>query len=280
MESTSEMTPIGPEAFQVMRQFFEYDKGIPLNVQLIERVDKPAYIREKIVFTGTRFSRVPGYLAIPKNGSDSHPCVIQIHGLTSSKESWWDENGSMNQLTRQLLEAGFAVLSLDAEYHGERVAKNDYESPTGLLDKGWFVSMRDMMIQTTIEYRRAIDYLESRSDIDTSKIGIIGYSMGGIMIFHLSAVDPRVKVSVAAVTPIITVPYLATSVYNFAPYINKPFLMLMGTKDIRNYTQTSAQWLLELIPGKTRNLIFFDSEHMLPVEWTNRATEWMEKYLK
>jgi dienelactone hydrolase len=186
----------------------------------------------------------------------------------------------MGQLTRQLLASGFAVLSLDAQYHGERVANNDFESPTGLLDKGWFVSVRDMMIQTTIEYRRAIDYLESRSEIDTSKIGIVGYSMGGIMIFHLSAVDPRVKVSVAAVTPIITVPYLATSVYNFAPYINKPFLMLMGTKDIRNYTQTSAQWLSELIPGKTRNLIFFDSEHMLPVEWTNRATEWMEKYLK
>ena len=85
----------------------------------------------------------------------------------------------------------------------------------------------------------------------------------------------------AAVTPIITVPYLATSVYNFAPYIiNPPFLMLMGTKDIRNYTQTSAQQLSDLIPGKTKNLIFYDSEHMLPVEWTNRAKEWMEKYLK
>lgn len=263
-----------------MRGFYEYDKDIPLEVQIVEQLDKLEYIREKIVFSGTRFSRVPGYLAIPKSEASYYPCVLQIHGLNSSKESWWGENGTMGQLTRQLLASGFAVLSLDAEYHGERLGNNDFESPRSFIEKGWFVRSRDMIIQTVIEYRRAIDYLATRVEIDTSRIGIIGYSMGGMMTFSLSAVDPRIKASVACVPPIITVPYLATAVHNFAPYItNQPFLMLMAENDERNYSMDAAQRLHELIISNKKDLVFYESGHMLPGEWANRATEWMEKYL-
>lgn len=280
-DSTSRMVPIGLEAFEVMRQFFDYDKNIPLDVQIVQRLDKPGYVREKIVFAGTRYSRVPGYLAMPKAGASPYPCVLQLHGLTSSKESWWEESGVMGQLTRQLLEAGFAVLSLDAEYHGERLVNNDFKSPLSFIENGWFVRSRDMMIQTAIEYRRAIDYLATRPEIDTARIGIVGYSMGGIMTFNLSAVEPRIKTSVAAVAPIITVPYLATAVHNSAPYITKqPFLMLMGKRDERNYSIDAAQRLYKLIPGNRKDLVFYESGHMLPGEWTSRATEWMKKYLK
>ena len=48
----SEMVSVGIEGFSVMRQFFDYDKNIPLNAETIERLEKPGYVREKIVFKG------------------------------------------------------------------------------------------------------------------------------------------------------------------------------------------------------------------------------------
>lgn len=60
-----------------------------------------------------------------------------------------------------------------------------------------------MIVQSVIEYRRAIDYLETRSEIDTDKIGLIGYSIGGVMTFILTGIDSRIDVSVACVTPTI-----------------------------------------------------------------------------
>ncbi|MDL2208966.1 alpha/beta fold hydrolase, partial [Parabacteroides sp. OttesenSCG-928-O15] len=257
------------------------DKDLPLNVQIVGRVEKEKYAREKIVFSGSRHSRVPGYLAIPKGGMAPYPCVIQIHGLSSSKESWWEENGMMGELTKQLLDAGFAVFALDAEYHGERLGNNDFESPTSILNKGLVTLSRDMITQSVIEYRRGIDYLNTRKEIDMDRIGVIGYSMGGMMTFNLGAVDPRVRASVSCVSPVITVPYLPTAVHNSAPYItDQAFLMLMADKDEMNYSVETARRVYELLNAKTKELIFYDSGHMLPREWTVEAVRWMEKYLK
>jgi cephalosporin-C deacetylase-like acetyl esterase len=144
------MAPIGSEAFEVMRQFFDYDKGIPLEASVVERTDGDEYVREKIVFRGPRDSRVPGYLAIPKKGASPYPCVLQLHGIGSSKESWWSDESfsSGGKLTKELLNAGFAVLSLDAEYHGERLANNDFESPEVFtFQRGWLLRTRDMTLQ-------------------------------------------------------------------------------------------------------------------------------------
>lgn len=283
-DSTSTMRPIGSEAFQVMFQFFNYDQDIPLEATIVERMDEHEYVREKIVFSGPRNTRVPGYLAIPKNGTSPYRCILQLHGIGSSKESWWKDNSisSGGKLTKELLKSGFAVLSLDAEYHGERLANNDFESPEIFtFQKGWYLRTRDMVVQSVIEYRRAIDYLASRSEIDTSKIGIIGYSMGGMMAFNLTAVDRRIKVAVASVTPILKERHSAMAVHNFASYVtNQPFLMLMGNADERNYTKEEAQQLHDMIISKTKRLVFYESGHQLPGAWTATATEWMKEYLR
>lgn len=274
------LTTIGTEAFEVMRQIYDYDKHIPLEVSKVVQTDEKEYVKEKILFQGHR-SLVPGYLAVSKYGTAPYPVVLLIHGVTSSKESWWEKNSIMGNLTEQLLNSGYAVLTLDAEYHGERSINNPFESPLSIIEKEWFVMYRDMIIESVIDYRRAMDYLETRKDIDASKIGIVGYSMGGMMTFILSAIDNRIDASVSCVSPIITVPYLPTAIQNFAPYIkNTSFLMLMGKNDDRNYTIESSNQLYKLVGSNTKNLVFFDSGHMLPYTWIDEAKNWLVKYLQ
>ncbi|WP_073061049.1 dienelactone hydrolase family protein [Fodinibius roseus] len=274
------MQPVESEAFEVMQQFFDYDQTVPLEADVIGRLEKPGYIRERISFRGALGSKVPGYLALPTNKMGPYPVVLLLHGVTSSKESWWEENSTMRKLTIQLLESGYAALSLDTEYHGERSSNNELDSPIALLENERFVQYRDMIMRSTIDYRRGMDYLTTRTEIDTTRIGMIGYSMGGMMTFMLSAVDSRIKTSVACVSPIVTVPYLPTGVHHHAPYIHEvPFLMLMGKNDGQNYTEAQARQLHDLIGSDTKELIFFDSGHMLPAEWTDRAVYWIGKHL-
>lgn len=280
-DSTFVMKPIGPEAYEVMSKFFSYDKTIPLESMIVERLNETEYIREKIVFQGVNDNRVPGYLTLPTAGSAPYPCVLLLHGLNGSKDNWWNDDRSPGRMIEKLIEFGYAVLSLDAKYHGERIAFNNYESPAIFaFQKRWNMRSNYMTVQTVREYRRAIDYLETRDEIDASKIGVIGYSMGGFQTFSLTAVEPRVKVSVACVTPNIEESYSPKAAYHFAPYIeNKPFLMLMG-KDDPFYTIEEAQQLHEFIGSDVKEITFYNSGHRLPVEWNERAIEWMEKYLK
>ncbi|MEZ4588996.1 MAG: alpha/beta fold hydrolase [Gemmatimonadales bacterium] len=283
-DSTPALAPIGTEAFEVMREFFEYDRSVPLAARTIERLEEEAYVREKIVFRGAGDSRVPGYLAIPAKGVGPYPCVLLLHGIGSDKDAWWQDESfsSGGRLTKELVAAGFAVLALDAEYHGERLQNNDFESPIVFtFEHGWIRRARDMIVQSTVDYRRAIDYLGTRADIDTSRVGAIGYSMGGMMVFGLSAVDPRIRASVASVTPILKEAHSAIAVHNFAPFIRRPaLLMLMGETDQRNYSPDDARRVHGLVASGAKELVFYESGHQLPSEWTSRAAAWMARHLE
>lgn len=283
-QAASPLRPIGKDAFNVMRDFFEYDRGIPLDARVVARREQPEYVREKIVLRSVRDRRVPGYLATPTGGAGPYPCVILMHGIGGSKEDWWNDDSfpSGGHLTRRLLATGIAVLTLDTEHHGERAANNDFESPeVFVLERGWLQRARNMIVDSVVEHRRAIDYLGTRRDIDGSRIGVVGYSMGAMMALQLTGVDDRVHACISAVAPILKEDNSALAVHNFAPFIEStPVLMLIGIEDRRNYTPEEARAVLDLIPRADRTLREFESGHRLPIEWTTNAAEWMAAHLQ
>ena len=203
-ETTSyEIEPMGDEAYQVLLQFFRYDRDVPLEARVVQREDSTSYIREKIIFTGVQ-DRVPGYLAIPKTGIPPYPCVLQLHGAGGSKSDWWEGRDLQAiRFTRELLSRGFAVLALDAQYHGERALNYDYEPPMSKF----MITLRDVLIQSIVEHRRAIDYLTTRAEIDTTRIGIVGSSMGGRFTYILTAIEPRCQFAGDRVPPVLTIGY-------------------------------------------------------------------------
>ena len=265
---------LGDEAYGVALQSFQYDATAPLAPHVVETVEAEGYIREKVVFNGSFRTRVPGYLAIPTSGSPPYPCVLQIHGLTGSKEGWWRHRAS---LTMGLLSEGYAVLALDAVHHGERAATLDYASPRNLIGKPGFVPR---VIESTKDYRRAIDYLSGRSEIDTSRVGVIGDSMGTLISLALAAVDDRVRVIVLVVP--VPFPYrYALAPQNYARAMkDRPLLMLSATQD-RWYSPEQAQALFDLIDSKTKKLVWYESGHTtLPAESVQESIGWITKYLR
>jgi cephalosporin-C deacetylase-like acetyl esterase len=282
---------LSDDAFKAILQFYQYDKDIPLDAVVAESNDRKNYVREKIVFRGGSDYRVPGYLAIPKTGAPPYPCVLQIHGMTLSKEDFW-ESDSFHRghlVTKALLAEGFAVLALDAQYHGERIIFNDFQSTFVMVfQKGWLNRLREMVVQTVLDYRRAIDYLETRKEIDSKRIGVIGYSLGGVQTFVLTGVDPRIKVITACVTPSFSRQrwpdqhnLSAVDPTNFVRAIKgRPTLMLMGRNDEGQCTVEEAKALFDRIKGESKELVFFESGHRLPEEHIPKALEWFKKHLK
>lgn len=281
---------LGDEAFQAILQFYQYDKDIPLNAAVVENMDEKEYAREKIVFRGANDYRVPGYLAIPKTGTPPYPCVLQIHGMTLSKEDFWgnDSYHKGHLLTPALLDEGIAVLALDAQYHGERIIFNDFQSTLIMLFRKHRINrLREMVVQTVVDYRRAIDYLETREEIDPNRLGVIGYSLGGAMAFILTGVDPRIKVITACVTPNLIRQrwpdqhnMSAIAPTNFVRALQgRPTLMLMGRNDTSQYTVEEARALYDLIEGESKEIAFYESGHRLPEEHVAKALQWFLSHI-
>ena len=159
-----ELEPHSPPALAAVLTFFDYDRSVPIHADVVQSGKLLGFTREKIVFTGARGDRVPAFLSLPA-GNGPFRVVLLMHAGASSKSAWWTSTSYERaaDLTRGLLEAGYAVFALDAQYDGERAAANDYVPiETLYFTNEWWASFRSMVVQTTADYRRALDYLRSR----------------------------------------------------------------------------------------------------------------------
>ncbi len=185
---------------------------------------------------------------------------------------------------KALLSSGYAVMALDAQMHGDRIAENGYspvnihQEPGAPLRKRYF-TLSEISMQTTIDHRRALDYLGTRADIDAGRIGVLGYSMGGLEVFLLTAVEERIDVTVACVVPDYGDEDFAILPKHYARGVgDRPFLMLMGRTDSMCPPERARQ-LRALMPESTSELVFYQAGHQLPAAYVEDALAWFENHL-
>ena len=168
--------------------YYNYDHELPLDDSTLFISDSNGYKLFSTEFSSTRNQRVTGLLSIPE-GTYPLPAIILLHGSGDRKTVDYIEAGH-----RFLLDAGYAVLRIDIANHGDREVK-DYDFS---LTDGYRYWTRDIIAQTVFDLRRSVDFLETRNEIDASRISFYGISLGGIIGTIFSGVDPRVKAPVIA----------------------------------------------------------------------------------
>lgn len=282
------------EAYAAVTTFFDYDVGIPLEARIVDRLEDPAFSREKIAFTTSSGERIAGWLAIPKGAAAPPPCVLLLHGVGTNKDAWWRPDNPTGPLALRLVQSGYAVFMLDAAFFGERSHVGDFANPQRFVGRnGWLYRFRNIIVQTVIDYRRALDYLATRPDLDPQRRAVVGYSMGGVTALNLLAVEPRLTAGVACVAP----PMISAGEAGAGPLASaqvrlavvapanharalgeKRVLFLMATKD-EYYTPSAVEALMDMIPGDNKSLKFFDSGHMLPHSYVDDAVQWIQANL-
>jgi dienelactone hydrolase len=122
------------------------------------------------------------------------PVVLILHGTGGKKE------GNLG-LGKTLAARGMLAVMTDGRYHGERCAKG---SGTDDYFPAIAQAFRDgkshpWLYDTVYDLMRMIDYLETRPDVDPKRIGVIGFSKGGMETYLLAAADERVAVAVPCI---------------------------------------------------------------------------------
>jgi dienelactone hydrolase len=204
--------------------------------------------------------------------------IVLVDGIGGWKERWWSPT-SWNRgriLIDSLLAAGFAVAMADAPASGERTFENDFVTAESFIKD--VPKWREMGVKNGVETRRLIDYLITRADIDSTRIGMLGLSHGGMMTFALTASDPRIKASVAGLTPMQSIPdVLMPPVY--APRVKVPILMIAGSKDSW-YTREQVERAFASIGTNDRKLVWYDVGHRVPEEYAGEATSWFRRVIR
>ncbi len=138
--------------------------------------------------------RVPGLLLARTHllhDSGRHPVVIVLHGTGGRKEA---EMATLHAMADQ----NFLALSIDARFHGERGNQTDYNAAiAGAFDDG---KSHPLYLDTVWDVMRLVDYLQTRSDVDASRIGLMGISKGGIETWLTAAIDTRIAAAVPCIS--------------------------------------------------------------------------------
>ena len=151
---------------------------------------------EQFWFSSDATHQIDAVAYKPANASGRLPVAILLHGTGGRKES-------MAPLAKEFARAGILAVSMDGRYHG---AQYGPENGTELYFKAIADAFRTgaehpFLFDSVWDIMRLIDYLETRADADSSRIGLIGLSKGGMEGWLAAAVEPRIH----AVVPLISV---------------------------------------------------------------------------
>jgi carboxymethylenebutenolidase len=109
-----------------------------------------------------------GYLATPTSGTGPGVVVIQ---------EWWGLDDHIAELTDRLAAEGFVALAPDL--YGGRVAHD--------ADEAGSIMMSLPVDQAAAELGGAVDFLLAHDAVTSSKVGAIGFCMGGGFVLLLAA---------------------------------------------------------------------------------------------
>ena len=142
---------------------------------------------------------------------------------------------------------------------------------------------KDHVIMWGKDLSRAIDYIETREDLDRGRVAYYGVSWGGAMGAILPAVEPRIKVNVLYVAGFTFQRALPEVEHiNYNTRVKQPTLMLNGELDFFFPAETSQRPMFELLgtPAGHKQRLTYPRGHTVPkADLVKESLAWLDRHL-
>ena len=270
----SKEKPVSDDLFRAYKSLYAYDRT-PLDARAEGPEETFPYWRtQKISFLAAYGNeRVPAVLFLPKNARPPYQTVVFFPSTHA--------RNVRSSADMDIPDVDFVVRSGRALCYP--VYKDTYERHVERADSGPNFR-RDLVIEWSKDLGRTLDYLETRPDLDRSRLAFYGVSLGAIDGVNLVAVEDRFKAAVflsggfrldrspPEIEPI-----------NFAPRVHIPVLLITGRYDFGHPYETAQLPMFRLLgtPEKDKRHEVFESGHILPrtPALIKEILDWLDKYL-
>ena len=264
------LVPVGDEQFDVLKRFYAYERS-PLNARVDSVDDSPPHWRRETVSFDAAYGgeRIPAYLFLPKNASPPYQTIVffpnaYARGVSSSQHL---DYGMFDFIVR----SGRALLY--------PIYKGTFERGGGRPPQG---GARDMHVQWGKDFFRAVDYLDTRQEVDEGKLAYYSISMGGFFGSIPVALEPRIKVAVFAAGGLAYWQPPETQPANFMPRVKVPVLIVNGRDDFSSPYEAQRRFfeLLGTAPEHKKHVALEGGHAPNDMRGLFRETlDWFDKYL-
>lgn len=160
----------------------------PLNAHVYDKIERDDYTVEKVYFESYPGFFVTGNLYRPRGKEAPFPGIISPHGHWKSRL----ENSEKNSIPGRAInfaKQGYVILTCDMIGYGDS-KQLSHKFADSRIHQAWGINLLGLQLWNSI---RALDFLTSLADVDSSRIGVTGASGGGTQTFMVTAVDKRIK---------------------------------------------------------------------------------------
>ena len=280
--------PVPDPIFQIYKEQFSYDK-MELNARVESKDESSEYwIKERISFDASYGGeRIIGVLFLPKNIKPPYQTIIYFPGEQAFPRR--SSSDLENDMEFQLF-LSFVVKNGRAAFYP--VYKGTMERGSSTLIQLFFGNdwsshlYTEFLIQLGKDFKRCIDYLETRQDIDSKKLAFYGMSWGAILGPIITAIEERLQASILLaggfLVQNINRPRPEANEINYVTRVKVPTLMINGRYDSFFPYETSIKPLFDLLgtPEEHKALKVYETDHIPPKnEFIKDILAWLDKYL-
>jgi dipeptidyl aminopeptidase/acylaminoacyl peptidase len=242
--------PAPDQVFDAYKNQYLYDRT-DLNA-VVESSEEGSqhWRKEKITFRAAYGDeRVMAYLFLPKSGTPPYQTVVYFPGAGGFQRP------SSSQLGPE--EAYWEFLPASGRAFVWPIYAGTYERNQGHLVSGYSREdrlYRDYVLKWVQDFMRTVDYLETRKDIDSSKLAYLGVSWGGQMGIIVPAVDSRLAATLLVLAGLPMQRALPeVDPVNFVRHVKTPVLILGGQYDYVFPLEASQRPLFDLLGATARD---------------------------
>ncbi len=185
-------------------------KKTPLDAQTLAVTEFPTYRREKFIITSREGVGVLGYVITPKNRKPPFAPMIclpghgrgvdDIVGIDDKGKERTTREGYEFDFALQAVEHGFAAIALEQMAFGCRRGKQASRGSLTASSCQPTAGAALLFGETMVGWRvwdviRTMDWIETRPELDASRIGVAGISGGGTISLFSAALDNRVQLA-------------------------------------------------------------------------------------
>lgn len=274
--------PVADAVYRIYAEQYAYDRT-PLEARIEPTADeKPAWRHEMVTIAAAYGGeRLPVHLFLPKNVKPPFQTVLFFPG------SGVIRSPTSADLPIEIARIDYVLLS------GRALAfpiyKYTFERGDPKVTSSWAVPTRaytTWIQQLVMDARRTLDYLETRPDIDSSRLAYFGISWGARLGPISIALDSRIKAGILQMGGLSsTAPAPEADPFNFLPRVRVPILMLNGDEDFIFPLQTLQLPLFEGLgtPIADKRHVVYPGGHEIGSTKRSQIVQevvaWLDKYL-
>jgi len=272
--------PVDDDVYAALARRYDYD-AVPLDstTELVATTS-PYWRRETVAYSAAYDGeRIPGHLFLPKNTAPPYQTVLYFPGAGAIRAGPADRLNGEDMIAR-VVKSGRAVLFPIYKDTYQRFDGFDGNTRTATQT---YVERKVRWIQ---DVRRSVDYLETRADIDPSRLAYWGVSWGAELAPIVLAVEPRFRAGLLMDGGAILVPVLPEAdESSFAPRVGVPVLMINGRHDYIFPVESTQVPFFELLgtAAEDKSHILFDTGHIVAITRFDSAMQtsldWLDRYL-